>query len=120
MTNEKELTPLLVVVHQALEDLKAINVVEVNVQDKTSMTEVMVVATGTSTRHVKATADHLVELAKENGFRPLGVEGEETSEWILVDLGDVIVHVMQAKIRDFYQLEKLWQVGPLQRSSAER
>ncbi len=92
----------------ALDDLKAENVVELNVRDKTSVTDLLVIASGTSSRHVKSIASNVVAEAKKNGNKPLGVEGESDGEWVLVDLGDIIVHVMQPHIRAFYDLEKLW------------
>lgn len=119
MTQEKQISTMLEMVYKALEELKAIDIVEIDVHDKPAMTEIMIVATGTSTRHVKAIGNNLVEKAKEHGFRPLGIEGEESSEWVLVDLGDIIVHIMQAKIRDYYQIEKLWEVGPSVHSAVE-
>ena len=97
-------------VHKALEDLKAEDVVELDVTDKTSVTDFVIVATGTSSRHVKSIANNVVADAKHADFQPLGIEGEEESEWVLVDLGDVIVHVMQAHIREFYDLESLWKM----------
>ena len=95
----------------ALEDLKAEDIVEMDVHDKTSVTDYVVIASGTSNRHVKSIAGNVVTEAKQAGYRPLGVEGEDEAEWVLVDLGDVVVHVMQPKVRNFYDLESLWQVG---------
>lgn len=95
----------------ALEDLKAEDIVEMDVHDKTSVTDYIVIASGTSNRHVKSIAGNVIAEAKQAGYRPLGVEGENEAEWVLVDLGDVVVHVMQPKVRDFYDLESLWQVN---------
>ncbi len=95
------------VIH-ALDDLKAIEVLVLDVKDMTSVTDVMVIASGTSNRHVKSIANSVIEKAKENGVQPLGMEGDDVSEWILVDLGDVVVHIMKPDVRDFYNLEKLW------------
>lgn len=92
----------------ALQDVKGIDIRVIDVQDKSSVTDVMVVASGNTARQVKALADSVVEKAKQAGVRPLGVEGEEHGEWILVDLGDLVVHIMQPAVRDFYNLEKLW------------
>ncbi len=94
----------------ALEDMKAREVAVLDVRGKTSVTDYMVVASGTSERHVHALADHVVEEMAARRIKPLGVEGEHSRDWVLVDLGDVIVHVMLPETRDFYQLEKLWQV----------
>ncbi len=97
------------IVTNALEDLKAQDINIIDVKGKTSMTDMMMIATGTSSTHVKSIADNVAMEAKHNGIQPLGVEGSDVNaEWVLVDLGDIVVHVMQAKIRDFYQLEKLW------------
>ncbi|MDH5766316.1 MAG: ribosome silencing factor [Gammaproteobacteria bacterium] len=92
----------------AIEDLKGENILEIDVTGKTSVTDVMIIASGTSGRHVKSIANNVAEEAKKAGIRPLGVEGDDQAEWVLVDLGDVVVHVMQPHIREFYDLEKLW------------
>jgi ribosome-associated protein len=93
---------------KALDDLKAKDVVALDVRARTSVTDTMVIASGTSTRHVKSLADNVVKLCKQNGMPPLSVEGEKEAEWVLVDLGDCVVHVMLPKSREFYALEKLW------------
>jgi ribosome-associated protein len=109
----KEVEPLLQVVIDALDDLKAVDMKVLDVRGKTSITDVMIVATGTSSRHVKSLTDNVIQQAKQAGMPPMGVEGEDVGEWALVDLGDVVVHIMQAEIRDFYQLEKLWDTESL-------
>jgi len=101
-------TTLLDVVLEALDEMKAKNVSALDVRELTSVADNMVIASGTSTRHVKAVADNVMEKAKAAGFKPVGVEGTESAEWILVDLGDVIVHVMQQATREYYDLERLW------------
>ncbi|ODV19421.1 MAG: ribosome silencing factor [Rhodanobacter sp. SCN 68-63] len=95
----------------ALEELKAKDVREIDVRGRTSIADLLVIASGTSARHVKSIADEVVKFAKKAGVMPLGVEGEQEAEWVLVDLGDVIVHVMLPRIREFYGLERLWTVG---------
>lgn len=95
----------------ALDDLKAKDVVEVDVRGKSSVADLLVVASGTSSRHVKSIADEVVKKAKQGGNPPIGVEGQREAEWVLVDLGDVIVHVMLPRTREFYGLERLWSVG---------
>ena len=113
--NVDELTQLAV---DALDDLKAVDVRVIDVRGKSNVTDVMVVATGTSARHVKSLAENVVDKMKETGERPLGIEGEDVGEWVLVDLADVVVHVLLADMRDFYQLEKLWETEPANRSKA--
>jgi ribosome-associated protein len=102
---------LLETVHAAVEELKAKDVVEIDVRGKSSVTDFMVMASGTSSRHVKSIADEVVKFAKRLDVMPLGVEGELEAEWVLVDLGDVVVHVMLPRVREFYALERLWTVG---------
>lgn len=102
---------LLRQVHAALEELKAKETVEIDVRGKTSVCDYMVVASGTSSRHVKSIADEVIRHAKRLGVKPLGIEGEREAEWVLVDLGDVVVHVMLPRVREFYALERLWTVG---------
>jgi ribosome-associated protein len=92
----------------ALDDLKAQNVAVLDVRELTGMTDTIVIASGTSDRHVKSLAHRVLERAREAGFRSLGVEGEREGEWVLVDLQDVVVHVMLPRVREFYGLEKLW------------
>ncbi|WP_312941540.1 ribosome silencing factor [Stutzerimonas balearica] len=93
----------------ALEDLKGQDIVVIDVRGKTSVTDYMVIASGTSSRQVKALAENVLEKVKEQGVRPLGSEGLDGGEWALLDLGDVVVHVMQVPTRQFYDLERLWQ-----------
>lgn len=91
-----------------IDDMKGTDIVELDVKDKTSVTDLLIIASGTSSRHVKSIASSVAAEAKKTGHRPLGVEGEEQGEWVLVDLGDIIVHIMQPQVRQFYDLEKLW------------
>ncbi len=102
--------PILGTAVAALEEIKALEVVILDVSDRTSVTDYMVIASGTSERHVRSLTGNVVRCAKQAGVPPLGVEGERGGEWALVDLGDVIVHVMLPRVREFYQLEKLWSV----------
>ena len=101
---------LLKAVQEVLDDRKGQNIVTLDVRGKTSFTDYMIVVTGTSDRHLKSLCDHAVEKVKESGFKPLGIEGDLGSDWVLLDLGDVIVHAMTAQSREYYQLEKLWSV----------
>ena len=107
--NSEALTDLIV---EALDDVKAKDIVRLDVRDMTTVTDYMIVASGTSNRHVKALADNVAEKAKAAGRRPIGIEGEDGSEWVLLDLGDTLVHVMLPKVREFYNLEKLWSISP--------
>ncbi|QLF94240.1 ribosome silencing factor [Pseudomonas sp. ABC1] len=100
---------LVKVAVEALEELKGQDIVIIDVQGKTSVTDFMVIASGTSSRHVKSMADNVLEKVKEQGVRPIGSEGLDGGEWALLDLGDVVVHVMQVPTRQFYDLERLWQ-----------
>lgn len=93
---------------KTLEDMKARDIEVMDVRDKTSITDIMVVASGTSDRHVKAVAETVAFQAKLAGETPLGMEGLNEGEWALVDLNSVVVHVMLPKVRDFYQIERLW------------
>lgn len=102
---------LLSVLHAALEDLKAQDIRELDVRGKTGVTDYMLIASGTSTRHVKAIADEVQRRARAEGFTPIGVEGEREAEWVLVDMGDAVVHIMLPRVRDLYLLERLWSEG---------
>ncbi len=103
---------LVKLVVEALEDVKGADIKVLDVQGLTSVTDWMVICTGTSNRHTKSLADNVIDMAKQSGNRPLGIQGTETGEWVLVDLGHVVVHVMLAQARAFYQLEKLWDLKP--------
>lgn len=109
---------LLATVEDALDDLKASNPVVIDVKGISDVTDRMVIATGTSSRHVASLADNVIERAKEFGVRAMGVEGKDTGEWVLVDFGDVVVHIMQQVTRDFYDLEKLWSMPPADAAKA--
>ena len=93
----------------ALEEIKAQDITTIDVCEKTSITDYMVIASGTSSRHVKSLVDNVLEKTKEQGVRPIGSEGLDSGEWALLDLGDIVVHVMLPTARQFYDLERLWQ-----------
>lgn len=97
---------------EALEDIKAVDVQIIDVKDQSNVTDYMVIASGTSRRHVKAVAENVLVTLKEKGLQPKGTEGADAADWVLVDMGDVLVHVMMPDTRDFYDLEKLWQMLP--------
>ncbi|MGD2167414.1 MAG: ribosome silencing factor [Gammaproteobacteria bacterium] len=100
-------------VQETLDDMKALDVVALDVRHLTTITDVMFVASGRSDRHVRAIAEAIVERSEQAGVRPLGVEGMDGGEWVLIDLSDVIVHVMIPRARDFYEIEKLWDISRL-------
>lgn len=104
----------------SLDDLKGLDIVSKDVSTLTSVTDYMVICTGTSNRHVKSLADNLVQSCKAQGMQPLGVEGTTDAKWVLVDLGDVVAHVMTEESREFYQLEKLWGIVEEKRAAANQ
>lgn len=108
MESAKALDEVQRIIQAALEDIKAENVVVLDVRRLTSITDLMVFASGNSRRHVKSIADRVLEAAKRNAIHALGIEGADSAEWILIDLGDVVVHVMQPSAREFYRLEHVW------------
>lgn len=114
MTDNPLNSELADVITNALEDGKAIDVKRLEVTTMTTITDFMIVASGGSNRQVRALTERAVEAARENGVKPLGREGEAGGEWVLVDFGDVVLHLMQPETREFYQLEKLWESQPLE------
>jgi ribosome-associated protein len=110
-TRQKSKLTVAQVVADALGDLKALDVSSLDVRHLTTVTDTMIIASGRSDRHVRAIANAVVEKCKKEGHRPIGVEGQNVGEWVLVDLGDVVVHVMLPRARDFYNLEKLWDLA---------
>ncbi len=104
---------------EALEDLKGQDIVALDVSELSDVMETLVICTGTSNRQVKSLASNVVDELKKVGERPIGVEGTEQGEWVLVDYGDLVVHVMLADVRSFYDLEKLWSMTPNTREDAD-
>jgi ribosome-associated protein len=110
---------LVKLVEDAVDDLKGIDVTTLDVSKLKTFTDYLVIVSGTSTRHVRSIANRIVERAKEAGAEPLGVEGQEHGEWVVVDLGDVVAHIMQPGTRDFYKLENLWVIDGKSKSSGK-
>jgi ribosome-associated protein len=106
------------IIVDALADMKALDIKVLDVRGLTDIADTMIIASGTSDRHVHSVAQRVVEKTKSAGFRPHGVEGQQDSDWVLIDLSDVIVHVMLPRVRDFYGLEKLWDMNGLKRAAA--
>ncbi len=104
---------------QALEEIKGIDITVLDVTHLTSITDVMIICSGTSQRHVMSLADNVAHTAKSHHIPVLGVEGMQTGEWVLVDLGSVVVHIMQPSAREFYNLEKLWRMAEAVRERTE-
>jgi ribosome-associated protein len=115
---EERALPLQNLVTAALDDMKAVNVRVLDVRGLTDIVDTMVIASGNSDRHVRSIAERVVEKARAAGLRPLGTEGARDGEWVLVDLQDVLVHVMLPRVREFYGLEHLWDSGPLEAAVA--
>ena len=113
--NSEELADLAV---DALEEIKGLDIIKLDVSNMTTVTDWMIVASGTSSRHVQALVENVAEKAKAAGHRPSGIEGESGGEWVLLDLQDALVHVMLPKIREFYNLEKLWSITPSEDAAA--
>jgi ribosome-associated protein len=109
--------PLKTTVIDALADMKALDVRFLDVRGLTDIADFMVIASGTSDRHVRSVAQRVVEKAKEAGFRPHGVEGQQDADWVLIDLNEMIVHVMLPRVREFYGLEKLWDMTVAKRAA---
>jgi ribosome-associated protein len=111
---------LRAVVVDALADMKALEIKVLDVRGLTDVADCMVIASGTSDRHVRSVAQRVVEKTKAAGFRPHGVEGQQDSDWVLIDLNEMIVHVMLPRVREFYGLEKLWDMAVAKRATAAR
>ncbi|MGA2708720.1 MAG: ribosome silencing factor [Steroidobacteraceae bacterium] len=109
---------LQALVVDALEDMKALEIKVLDVRGLTDIADIMIIASGTSDRHVRSVAQRVVEKTKAAGFRPHGIEGQQDSDWVLIDLHDMIVHVMLPRVREFYGLERLWDMGKPKRAAA--
>ena len=96
----------------ALEDIKAVDVVTIAVSSLTDVMDTMIIASGNSHRQVKALANNVLSDAKTAGFSPIGIEGENNSEWILIDFGDIVTNIMSPSSREFYDLDRLWLLRP--------
>ena len=105
------------IVTAALDDMKAANVKVLDVRGLTDIADTIIIASGNSDRHVRSIAERVVEKVKDAGIRPYGVEGAREGEWVLVDLNDIIVHVMLPRVREFYGLERLWEQAPAEAAS---
>lgn len=99
---------LLSLIEKSLDDNQAIDIVSIDLEGKTSIADCMVIASGRSSRHVGAMADHLLERLKHSGLKGVSVEGQKHCDWVLIDAGDVLVHLFRPEVREFYKLEKLW------------
>ena len=115
---EERASPLQDAVTNALDDMKAVNVKVLDVRGLTDIADTLIIASGNSDRHVRSIADRVVEKCKEAGFRPLGKEGARDGEWVLVDLQDIVVHVMLPRVREFYGLERLWETDASEAQAA--
>ncbi|WP_157018427.1 ribosome silencing factor [Mesorhizobium xinjiangense] len=104
----------LKIVLDSLEDSKAENIVSIDIQGKSSLGDYMVVASGRSNRHVSAVSDHLLKTLKDAGLGGLRVEGQASADWVLIDAGDIIVHIFRPEVREFYNIEKMWQAPDLE------
>lgn len=109
---------ILELVYKVIENAKGRDIRVLDVRNISDIADYMIVASGTSSRHVSSVADRIVDELKDHGCRPMGVEGRQSGDWVLIDYGDVIAHIMRPQIRDFYNLEKLWDTSPVH-SAAE-
>jgi ribosome-associated protein len=99
-------------IQAVLEDMKGKDILSINMENISDFTDVMIIASGTSGRHLKAMADSLIETLKKSNINPIGTEGQDTNDWVLVDYGDAIVHLMLPEVREYYDLERLWKARP--------